>query len=191
MDPITVFVGGAALLYLLGGGKGDSSPNPPPQDPCSPERAAEIIMSGVAGGMQGSQLGPKGAAAGAAAGVVGSLRPNDLACSKQAINAAKARLCANADRVASKLRAKYGATVIPSKWDKFSCDEKLAWLAALGPQGVAAVIAGQLVGNAWNASREEVERWADHASDIVGDSASGARDTVEGWGKKAGKALGL
>lgn len=190
MDPITIVVAGSAALFFLlrDGVSAPPTPGTPPaEDPCSPERVQQLVLGSVQGAAAGAQTGtPAGAGAGAGLALLGGLTGRDLKCGGTKWNAAKAALCAKAEKVKLAVEARFGDSVIPdSKWKKLSCDEKIAYVAALGPVGVQALLAGALVGAAWNTSAKTVEKWADEAQKAT-DAVSDATDKVGDWGKSAG-----
>lgn len=198
MDPVTLLLGGGAALMLLLSGKKQEAPVPPLPplpDPCSPEQVQQYVLAAINGGVQGGAATGNPYAAGGAA-VLGAIgRPGALKCGQDKFNEAKAKLCANAEKVKKAVEARFGDSVIPdSKWKKMSCDEKIAYAAALGPMGIQAVLAGALVGAAWNTTRNQVEDWADDAqkqAKKVGDALTDPAGTVASWGQKAGNAFGL
>lgn len=196
MEPVTLALGAAAAWLLLGGSKPATStpaPAPPKDDPCSPEKVEAVVVGAVQGGVQGASVGGAyGAGAGAALPVLTSR--SSLACGQKKINEAKARLCKKADAVAHKLEARFGSSVVPKRWDKFSCDEKIAWVAALGPLGTSALLAGTLAGAGWDVTRKTVEGWAQDAESAakkVGDALEDAGGAVGGLVKSAGKVFRL
>lgn len=199
MDPITLIVGGAAIAYLLGGKSG--APAPPTQpggkiDPCSPEAAQQYALAGIQGGASGAAMsGGNPYAAGAGAGLAVISNPGFRQCGRDKLNHAKKELCKKANKLKDEIERKFGTIgMSDSKWDKLSCDEKIAYMAALGPYGTAALLAGTIAIAGWNTTKKEVERWAENAKDAadkIGEQLSDPAGTVESWGKKAGKAFGL
>ena len=85
---------------------------------------------------------------------------------KKELNKARNIACGKIDSVIAQLRAK-GAKV--PKMTGWSCDQKIAFVAALGPYGIATVVAGALVGQLATNTAHEVARNIDRATDAVKD----------------------
>lgn len=107
---------------------------------------------------------------------------------KKAMLQLRNQLCAGADKVYEKLHdANVGKVGLPKRatWAKLSCDQKIAFVAALGPQGMAMLYAGALVGS-WAAdAQKEFKRYGkaaanvvDKIADAIGGSATKIADDV-------------
>lgn len=91
----------------------------------------------------------------------------------------KLALCAGSDKVYAKLKAAGAAGPSAAKWKSLSCDQKMAFMLALGPAGMQMMIVGGLLGGfATNAARE-MEKYAPAAAAKIG-------DTVTHWTKVGG-----
>jgi hypothetical protein len=126
---------------------------------CDPKALEKGILEGsVEGGLAGSVAGPKGAAAGA---VIGGVLSVTQGCSKAQFAKAKKAICSKASTILKKLNGK------PPGWDKWSCDQKLAYVIASGPLLQAAVFAGNISVSAFDATKAEIARFDGNARDAV------------------------
>lgn len=92
--------------------------------------------------------------------------------------------CAKVNKVIAELRNE-GAS-LPKDIDKWSCDQKIAFVAALGPYGVACLAAGSLVvGMSGNAAKE-VQKYGDQANRAA--QAAIAKSGVDAAAKAVGNA---
>ena len=90
----------------------------------------------------------------------------------------KGQLCANADRVYAKLKAAGADTPSTSKWNGLSCDQKMAFIAALGPYGVPMLVAGALVSGFVSNAAGEFKRYGGAAAKSLGSAAKSFSDSV-------------
>lgn len=107
---------------------------------------------------------------------------------KKAMLQLRNQLCAGADKVYEKLHdANVGKVGLPKRatWAKLSCDQKIAFVAALGPQGMAMLYAGALVGSWASDAQKEFKRYGkaaanvvDKIADAIGGSATKIADDV-------------
>lgn len=141
----------------------------------------------------GASAGAGGAAAGAGISLISN--PKLVGCGLSAINRAKANLCRKADRVVAQIRGRGG--VVPKGYDSLSCDQKVAFVAALGATaglGLAVVLGGSLVGGLASASGQELTRLADRAKGSVRGFENAVSSTIENIGDTASnlaKKIGL
>lgn len=185
-EPVSLTIGagllaaGATSLWamLKGGAESAYQPIQELAKGCSQQQAeAALARAAASGAATGASTGNP-YAAGASAGI--AVLPDILQCGPALINKAKKALCKKADRVASQLKAK-GAK-IPKAWGSFSCDEKIAWIAALGPTGVAQVLAGQLIGKFATDAADEVKKWRGQALTNAGKFGSTAKNAAKNVG---------
>ncbi|MDO8681287.1 MAG: hypothetical protein Q7R30_22435 [Acidobacteriota bacterium] len=94
----------------------------------------------------------------------------------------KQALCRNADKVYAKLKEKGAELPSQSKWDGLSCDQKMGFIAALGPYGTALLLAGALVGGFVTGAAAETAKYAKAAAKSIGVSgaAKSFADAVSG-----------
>jgi hypothetical protein len=178
-------VGLGAFLFATGAFAAEPAVSPMPlpmEDPCGAEALQRVLANGAAGAGAGVAAGGAGAAVGAGAGI--ALSPQVLQCGLPAINKAKAALCKKADQVVKQLRAKGGA--VPKEYDRWSCDQKIAFVAALGPEGVAMVLAGALAGKWATATANEIKKLTGDAANAFTSNTKGATNAVKSVGKKIG-----
>lgn len=88
---------------------------------------------------------------------------------KKAMANLRGQFCGNANKVYKKLKDAGAAVPKQSKWDDLSCDQKIAFVAALGPQGVAMLVAGTLVAGFARDAVGEFKKFGGKASDAVAD----------------------
>lgn len=124
-----VVAAGAAVWALFGGKQTSGSSGQPIMPGCGEREVTGVVVGSAANAAAGAAAGPYGAAAGAATGVL--LNPDTLRCGTQMINKVKKQICARADKTAAEIRKKGG--YIPKEFSKLSCDQKIAFIAALGP----------------------------------------------------------
>ena len=77
--------------------------------------------------------------------------------------------CANADKVYKELLKAGAALPKQSKWDALSCDQKLAFVAALGPWGVGMLAGGALLGGFASDAAGQFKKWGPKAGAAVAD----------------------
>lgn len=144
----------------------------PKANPCSPEAVKAMVAAAAANTAQGAATGAPAGGAGAGAGaalgfgMAAAANPNLLKCGLGAFNDAKAKLCTNAKKVVQLIRAKGGH--VPGSFDALSCDQKIAFVAALAPFGALAIpmlVGGVLVGSLVGASANELNRAVNTAND--------------------------
>lgn len=118
---------------------------------------------------------------------------------KKALNAFRNELCDNANKVYAKLKANGASVPKRSTWDSYSCDQKIGFIAALGPYGSAMLAAGALVGGWVSNTTGEWKKfnaygygaaakgtgWLEAAAGTVGDAAGDA------WEATGGQLLGV
>lgn len=145
-EPATLLiVGGAALIAFMrkGGETVVQQAQNIAQQACPPGQVEEaVINNAAAGGTTGAPAGPYGAAVGAAAGAGLAFASQ---CGQQAIKDALGRACKKADAVVAKIRST-GLVKIPSGYYGWSCEQRLAFIAAaVGPGWVMAIGGGGLL----------------------------------------------
>lgn len=174
-----------AIWLLLSGGSGKNK-----VDPCSSDAIQQSLAQGakgaVGGAATGAAVGPWGAAAaGGLQGILGASAA--IGCGIQQIQAAKDKLCKNAASVAAQMRDK--GFSLPLGFDSWSCDQQMAFIAALGPFGIPMLLAGALVNGAINGLAEELQKTeqalasfnadVNHALGQVGQVAGNAGNQVQ------------
>ena len=97
---------------------------------------------------------------------------------KKEFNRRKLELCDNTDKVYVKLKKAGAALPATSKWNGLSCDQKLAFMIALGPMGLQMVIAGTRLGGFATNAVKEMSKYADSAASKIGDAGAS-------WAKSA------
>lgn len=170
-------IGGGALY--LATRKQQTGPVPVPQvpDECSHENIQAALAATAAqtagGAATGAAAGGVGAGigAGVGAGLSVAANPSLAKCGLAAFNKAKQTLCTKADMVVSQIRARGGA--VPAEYNRWSCDQKIAFVAALGPAGVAALLAGALVGRLATDTVNEVKRAVGNVQNAASSNAKG------------------
>ena len=190
---VAAVVGTGVFLWASGAFAAPVNEQPTPgESPCGSAALQRAIAGAAAGGATGAAAGPYGAGAGAGIAIA----PGLLQCGPDKFNKAKKFLCANADKVVAKLKAK-GAK-IPKQWKKFSCDEKIAWVAALGPTGITMVLAGALLGKFSTDAVNETKRFAEFAAKTAGKYGNAAKDAAKDFGgsvsdagKSVAKSIGI
>ena len=90
----------------------------------------------------------------------------------------KNMLCKNADKLYAKLKAKGAALPKQSKWDGLSCDQKLAFIVALGPYGASMLVAGALVGGFATDAAKEFQKYGKDAAKKLGSAGKDFSDAV-------------
>ena len=88
---------------------------------------------------------------------------------KKALKNLGAQFCKNADKVYKKLADAGAAVPKQSKWDDLSCDQKIAFVAALGPQGVLMLASGALAAGFARDAAAEFKKFGGKASAAVAD----------------------
>lgn len=181
----------AVVALVLGQPKGLSLPSAP-LDPCAGYNFEQAALdASAAGAVQGAAAGPKGAGAGAALGLAGTVMQG---CGKdrfvRELAAARNRVCAKADKILRQLNAK------PKGWDKWSCDQRCAYVAAAGPLLMQAVLAGNVAASAAKATANEIKRLDKNASELADDAGKAVSsgvdkvgDTIKSGLSKAGVKL--
>lgn len=172
--------GGGALYVLSRNKQTFDAPRAPGEcDPAVIQAALAQTATNTAGGAaQGSAAGPYGAGAGAGIGAALSVaaNPNLAKCGIAAFNKAKANLCVKADVIVTKLRAKGAA--IPKAYYGYSCDQKIAFAAAVlgaGPAGVGALVAGTLTASLAVRSGKELSHLTNAAGNYAARVTAGAK----------------
>lgn len=167
----------AVALSALIFGKGEAGISMPVLDPCAGYNFEQAALdASAAGAIQGAAVGPKGAAAGATLALASTVMQG---CGKERFTkelaAARNRVCSKANKILGTLNAK------PKGWDKWSCDQRLAFVAGAGPLLMQAVLAGNVAASAAKATANEVNRFSKSASDLAesaGKAAERAADDV-------------
>lgn len=161
IPPVVVIAVGIGLVLLVLSGRAQAATPESVKIECDPKALEKGIVEGsVQGGATGAVAGPKGAAVGA---VVGGGLSIMEGCSRAQFNKAKKAVCAKASKILKQINAK------PPGWDKWSCDQRLAYVVMSGPYVQAAVIAGNVALSAVNATKEEIARFADKAEKAAND----------------------
>lgn len=195
MEPVTLVVlGGLAAVALFGGAKvaANAAPVLPPLDPCAGYNFEAAVLDATAAGAittGATTASPYGAGAGAALGAAQVVLSG---CGKEKfakeLKKASAAVCAKANRILGTLNAK------PKDWDKWSCDQRLAYVVAAGPLLGQAVLAGNVAASAFKATQNEVKRLdknASKAAEKVGDAAKDLADSVGDGVKKGLGSVGI
>jgi hypothetical protein len=146
----------AAAWLLLSGGKNKAGQK---IDPCNPQAIQQSLAAGakgaVGGAATGSAAGPYGAAAvGGVQGILGASAA--IGCGIAQLNAAKNKLCDNATAVGNEMASKGFA--LPAGFSGWSCDQKIAFIAIMGPFGIPILLAGALVNGAIAGLSEEISK---------------------------------
>lgn len=170
IEPVSAaLIGGGALLLLLRG-KGQDAPVPPPSgappkvDPCGPEALQSVIASAAAGAGTGAAGGPQSAGASAGVGVL--LNPATIQCAPNLITKAFKDLCGKADRAAADLKRK--GFEMPKQYNSWSCEQRLAFIAALTTGAGLPVVAVLVAGNLAIQTTEGAKRGLRRAEAAVG-----------------------
>lgn len=115
-----------------------------------------------------------------------------IAVLKQNMGELRAQYCANADRVYYLLKSKGASVPKQSTWDKLSCDQKVAFVFALGPYGSVMVATGALAGGFVTNAAKEMKKYGGQAAKAVnrvaaslGNAATRLKEDVNSWGKAA------
>lgn len=111
---------------------------------------------------------------------------------KRQMNSLKASFCANADKVYEKLHdADVGKVGLPKRatWKKLSCDQKVAFVAALGPQGALMLASGALVASWAMDAKAEFKKYGQSAASAVDKIAAGLGGGAQKIGDEVKKGL--
>lgn len=90
-----------------------------------------------------------------------------------------AELCRNADTVYAKMKSAGAALPSQSKWNDLSCEQKLAFITALGPYGAAMLAGGVLLGGWTRDAAGEAKKYVASAAKSLGSSAKSFADSAK------------